>query len=64
MLGTQLGFENQWPELLFSRRSFKVIEMGIKDIMWVEPLPLIYSLKAPANKHLVQRPGEGWVLFI
>lgn len=38
--------------------------MGINDIMWVEPLPLLQSLKAAVNKHLVQRPGEGWVLFI
>lgn len=58
------SFEDQWPELLFSGRSFKVKEMGINDTMWVESLPLIYSLEAPVNKHLVQRPGEGWVLFI
>lgn len=61
---TLKSFEDQWLELLFSGRSFKVKEMGINDMMWVEPLPLIYSLKAPVNKHLVQRPGEGWVLFI
>ena len=40
------------------------MEMGIHDIKWTKPLPLIYSIKAPVNKHLVWRPGKGWVLFI
>lgn len=69
MLGTKLMwplmcFGDQWPELPFLGRPFQVIEMGIHDIKWIEPRPLVYSLKAPVNKHLVQRPGEGWVLFI